>query len=248
MKQYNDAFFCIIDFHPSIENYKECIGLIEEVGKILKRNSIMGALIVLCLASLSMVLHAEFVEIPATEINMDKQLHDKEKSAIKRIAFQSGAFLLRAVGESKYPSEILNDCNHKFIIEQNIKFYKEGNFSDAPEAIKKYFHECFLINSFLLKNKSDKKLKEFNEKRKELKSDLNKYLSQYGMEWDNIIFETTGKTGSDLMCPFVKKNFSKYSLEKVNMNDPAIREKVIKQSYVDLADFLDAESLKLVDK
>ena len=50
------------------------------------------------------------------------------------------------------------------------------------------------------------------------------------------------------MYPFVKKNFSKYSLEKVNMNDPAIREKVIKQSYVDLADFLDAESLKLVDK
>lgn len=106
----------------------------------------------------------------------------------------------------------------------------------------------FLINSLLLKNNSDKNLKEFNEKRKELKNNLNEYLSQYGMEWDNIIFEATGKTGSDLMYPFIKKNFQKYSLERVNMNDPAIMEKVIKQSYVDLADFLDAESLKLINK
>lgn len=209
---------------------------------------INNALMILYLVLLPVDSYAEHVDIPTTKTNTDNTFCSKEKLTIKRIAFQSGAFLLRAVGESKYPSEILNDCNHKFIIEQNIKFYKEGNFSDAPEAIKKYFHECFLINSFLLKNKSDKKLKEFNKKRKELKNDLNKYLSQYGMEWDNIIFETTGKTGSDLMYPFVKKNFSKYSLEKVNMNDPAIMEKVIKQSYVDLADFLEAESLKFVDK
>jgi hypothetical protein len=81
-----------------------------------------------------------------------------------------------------------------------------------------------------------------------LKSELNKYLSQYGMGWDNIIFQTTGKIGSDLMYPFVEKNFLKYSLEKVNMNDTTIMEKVIKQSYIDLADFLYVEFLKLVDK
>ncbi|PNC18986.1 hypothetical protein CXU22_04140 [Akkermansia muciniphila] len=68
------------------------------------------------------------------------------------------------------------------------------------------------------------------------------------MGWDNIIFQTTGKIGSDLMYPFVEKNFFKYSLEKVNMNDTTIMEKVIKQSYIDLADFLYVEFLKLVDK
>ena len=228
----------------------ESIGHVKNSFNIHMINTLMikNALIILCLLLFPVDSYAEHVEIPTAKINTDNAFLCKEKLAIERIAFQAAAFLLRAVGKSEYPSIILDDCNHKFIIKQNIKFYKDKNFSDAPEAIKKYFYECFLINSLLLKNNSDKNLKEFNEKRKELKNNLNEYLSQYGMEWDNIIFEATGKTGSDLMYPFIKKNFSKYSLERVNMNDPAIMEKVIKQSYVDLADFLDAESLKLIKK
>ena len=209
---------------------------------------INNSLIILYLVLSPVELYAENVDVPITKINTDNILCSKEKLAIERIAFQSAAFLLRAVGESKYSSKIINDYNHKFIIEQNIKFYKGINFSNAPEVIRKYFYEYFLMNSFLLKNNSDKKLKEFDEKRKDLKKNLNRYLSQYGMEWDSIIFEVTGKTGSDLIYPFVKKNFSKYSLKKVNMNDPEIMEKVIKESYIDLADFLDAESLKLISE
>lgn len=236
-------------------DYKECVGwlslLIEEGEKISqKRNNIraMDALIVLCFVSSFVVSHAETVEIPTTGINIDKQVHDKEKLAIKKIAFQFAAFLLRAVGESEYPSEILNDCNHKFIIEQNVQFYKEKDFSNEPEVIKKYFYECFLISSLILKNNSDERLMELNGKMKELKNNLNKYLSQYDMEWDNIIFEATGKTGSDMMNPIVKKVYSKYKLKKMNMDDPVIMEKVIKESYIGLADFFDAESLKLTGK
>lgn len=180
-----------------------------------------------------------------TEINIYNQFSNKEKAALKRIVFQSTAFLLRSVGLSAYPSDIINDLNNRFIIEQNIKFYENESFENAPEAIKIYFRECFAINSFILKNSiSHEDLIKINEKRKLLKNNLNKSLAQYNIEYDRILFEMTGKTGNDLMYPFVKKAFHKYDTNKINMNNQNIMEKVIKDAYVDLADFLYNESVK----
>jgi len=79
----------------------------------------------------------------------------KEQEYLKKYVLQSSAFLMRAVGNSKYSSSILSDQNNHFILEQSMNFYRKFDVKYLPKIVQKYLFQCFLINQMIL-NKSER--------------------------------------------------------------------------------------------
>ena len=160
----------------------------------------------------------------------------KEQEYLKKYVLQSSAFLMRAVGNSKYSSSILSDQNNHFILEQSMNFYRKFNVKYLPKIVQKYLFQCFLINQMIL-NKRVIEKQFYNE------------MKKHGYDWNsrNILAHFIGKNPEDVLKKLVADSFEKFTKNRTIAIDPKDKktmEIIIKNAYIEFANYLDDESQK----
>lgn len=173
----------------------------------------------------------------------------KEQEYLKKYVLQSSAFLMRAVGNSKYSSSILSDQNNHFILEQSINFYRKFDVKHLPDIVQKYLFQCFLINQMIL-NESErsyfKKVILLNKK-KVIENQFHNEMKKYGYNWKTILTHFMGEKAEDVMRKAVADNFEKFTNNRtgiIDSNDKRTMEAVIKNAYIEFANYLDEKSQK----
>ena len=154
----------------------------------------------------------------------------KEQEYLKKYVLQASAFLMRAVGNSKYSSSILNDQNNHFILEQSMNFYRKFDVKYLPKIVQKYLFQCFLINK-VIENQF------YNE------------MKKHGYDWNSrsILAHFIGKNPEDVLKRLVTDSFEKIAGNRTIAIDPKDKrtmEIIIKNAYVEFANYLDDESQK----
>ena len=163
----------------------------------------------------------------------------KEQEYLKKYVLQSSAFLMRAVGNSKYSSSILSDQNNHFILEQSMNFFQ------------KYLFQCFLINQMIL-NKSKRnyfKTVILLNKKKVIENQFYNEMKKHGYDWNsrNILAHFIGKNPEDVLKRLVADSFEKFTKNRTIAIDPKDKktmEIIIKNAYIEFANYLDDESQK----
>lgn len=181
--------------------------------------------------------------------NIENNFSITERNYLRRYVLQSSAFLIRAIGKSPYSSSILSDPNDPFVLEQSMNFYKKFDIRYLPKMVKEYLYQCFLINRRLLeKNKNNY----FNiiillNKKKVIENQFLNNLKRYGYDWNNILSHFIRKNQRDVMRQAVEKSFEKFTNNGtvvIDPNDTSTMEIIIKNAYIEFADYLDEESQK----
>lgn len=175
----------------------------------------------------------------------------KEQEYLKKYVLQSSAFLMRAVGNSKYSSSILSDQNNHFILEQSMNFYRKFNVKYLPKIVQKYLFQCFLINQMIL-NKSKRnyfKTVILLNKKKVIENQFYNEMKKHGYDWNsrNILAHFIGKNPEDVLKRLVADSFEKFTKNRTIAIDPKDKktmEIIIKNAYIEFANYLDDESQK----
>ena len=175
----------------------------------------------------------------------------KEQEYLKKYVLQASAFLMRAVGNSKYSSSILSDQNNHFILEQSMNFYRKFDVKYLPKIVQKYLFQCFLINQMIL-NKSERnyfKTLILLNKKKVIENQFYNEMKKHGYDWNsrNILAHFIGKNPRDIMAKSVANSFEKFvnnGTVIIDPNDESTMEIVIKNAYIEFANYLDEESQK----
>ena len=137
----------------------------------------------------------------------------KEQEYLKKYVLQASAFLMRAVGNSKYSSSILNDQNNHFILEQSMNFYRKFDVKYLPKIVQKYLFQCFLINQMIL-NKSERnyfKTLILLNKKKVIENQFYNEMKKHGYDWNSrsILAHFIGKNPEDVLKRLVTDSFEK---------------------------------------
>ncbi len=154
----------------------------------------------------------------------------KEQEYLKKYVLQSSAFLMRAVGNSKYSSSILSDQNNHFILEQSMNFYRKFNVKYLPKIVQKYLFQCFLINQMILN-----------------KSKRNYFKTVILLNKKKVLAHFIGKNPEDVLKRLVADSFEKFTKNRTIAIDPKDKktmEIIIKNAYIEFANYLDDESQK----
>ena len=175
----------------------------------------------------------------------------KEQEYLKKYILQSSAFLMRAVGNSKYSSSILSDQNNHFILEQSMNFYRKFDVKYLPKIVQKYLFQCFLINQMII-NKSERnyfKTVILLNKKKVIENQFYNEMKKHGYDWNsrNILAHFIGKNPEDVLKRLVTDSFEKIAGNRTIAIDPKDKrtmEIIIKNAYVEFANYLDDESQK----
>ncbi|WP_298084092.1 hypothetical protein [uncultured Akkermansia sp.] len=172
----------------------------------------------------------------------------KEQEYLRKYVLRSTASLLRAVGNSKYSSSILSDQNNQFILEQSIRFYRKFDTEYLPKIVQEYLFRCFFINKILIdKSKCNyfKTVVLLNEKNA-IENQFRNDMKKYGYDWNSILAHFIGKNPRDIMAKLVANSFEKFvnNGTVIDPNDESTMEIVIKNAYIEFANYLDEESQK----
>lgn len=175
----------------------------------------------------------------------------KEQEYLKKYILQSSAFLMRAVGNSKYSSSILSDQNNHFILEQSMNFYRKFDIKYLPKIVQKYLFQCFLINQMII-NKSERnyfKTVILLNKKKVIENQFYNEMKKHGYDWNSrsILAHFIGKNPEDVLKRLVTDSFEKIAGNRTIAIDPKDKrtmEIIIKNAYVEFANYLDDESQK----
>ncbi len=170
----------------------------------------------------------------------------KEQEYLKKYILQSSAFLMRAVGNSKYSSSILSDQNNHFILEQSMNFYRKFDVKYLPKIVQK-----FLINQMII-NKSERnyfKTVILLNKKKVIENQFYNEMKKHGYDWNSrsILAHFIGKNPEDVLKRLVTDSFEKIAGNRTIAIDPKDKrtmEIIIKNAYVEFANYLDDESQK----
>lgn len=180
--------------------------------------------------------------------NIENSFSITERNYLRRYVLQSSAFLIRAVGKSPYSLSILGDPNDSFVLEQSMNFYKKFDIRYLPRMVQEYLYQCFLINRRLLENNNNYfKIIILLNKKKVIENQFYNNLKKYGYDWNNILSHFIEKNQRDVMKQAVKNSFEKFTNNGtvvIDPNDTSTMEIIIKNAYIEFADYLDEESRK----
>ena len=164
----------------------------------------------------------------------------KEQEYLKKYVLQSSAFLMRAVGNSKYSSSILSDQNNHFILEQSMNFYRKFNVKYLPKIVQKYLNKSKrnYFKTVILLNK-----------KKVIENQFYNEMKKHGYDWNsrNILAHFIGKNPEDVLKRLVADSFEKFTKNRTIAIDPKDKktmEIIIKNAYIEFANYLDDESQK----
>lgn len=175
----------------------------------------------------------------------------KEQEYLRKYVLRSTASLLRAVGNSKHSSSILSDQNNHFILEQSMNFYRKFDVKYLPKIVQKYLFQCFLINQMII-NKSERnyfKTVILLNKKKVIENQFYNEMKKHGYDWNSrsILAHFIGKNPEDVLKRLVTDSFEKIAGNRTIAIDPKDKrtmEIIIKNAYVEFANYLDDESQK----
>ena len=173
----------------------------------------------------------------------------KEQEYLKKYVLQSSAFLMRAVGNSKYSSSILIDQNNHFILEQSMNFYRKFNVKYLPKIVQKYLSRCFFINQILIDKSKCNYFKTvvLLNKKNAIENQFRNDMKKHGYDWNTILAHFIGKNPEDVLKRLVADSFEKFTKNRTIAIDPKDKktmEIIIKNAYIEFANYLDDESQK----
>ena len=173
----------------------------------------------------------------------------KEQEYLRKYVLRSTASLLRAVGNSKHSSSILSDPNNQFILEQSRRFYLKFDTEYLPKIVQKYLSRCFFINQILIDKSKCNYFKTIVllNKKNAIENQFRNDMKKHGYDWNTILAHFIGKNPRDIMAKSVANSFEKFvnnGTVIIDPNDESTMEIVIKNAYIEFANYLDEESQK----
>ena len=130
-----------------------------------------------------------------------------------------------------------------------MNFYRKFDVKYLPKIVQKYLFQCFLINQMII-SKSERnyfKTVILLNKKKVIENQFYNEMKKHGYDWNSrsILAHFIGKNPEDVLKRLVTDSFEKIAGNRtIAPKDKRTMEIIIKNAYVEFANYLDDESQK----